>query len=271
MWRNRLTSMALVGIVLAVVRAFAGDGFQKQEWQYMIALSMAYGHIGGAAIFSLSRHRHWSIPAIDKLLIGSFSLVSILVLLGLYASALQVETLRAPLLVAVLVISLWHTIENDFELARAYRTGMQLGAIRFDRSSLPWIAGAFLIIASIGLITPSGAQLSEFLFGRPLLPAVATVLDDFIVFIVFYHSMSWIVFLLDRARVRDLRGSGDYAQLKRRLAWLHLAPLAPFIVLSVWFEPTYLYVAAPGLYLFFSIVHTVHTASIRGFARAHAA
>jgi len=271
MWRNRLISMALVGTVLAVVRAFAGDGFQMQEWQYLIALSMAYGHIAGAAIFSLARHRHSSIPAIDKLLIGSFSVVSILVLLSLYASALQVEKLRAPLLVAVLAVSLWHTIENDFELARAYRARMQLGAIRLDRSSVPWIAGAFLLIASIGLSTPAGAQLSEFLFGRPLLPSVATVLDDFIVFIVFYHAVSWIVFLLDRARASGLRESGGHARLKRQLAWLHLGPLVPLIVLSVWFEPIYLYVAAPGLYLFFSILHTIHTASMRGFTRAQAA
>jgi branched-subunit amino acid transport protein AzlD len=260
-----------VSLLLLFSGAISSSTPEKMEWQYLIALGMAYGHIVGAAVFSVPHHRFWSFNRIDRLLIGSFSVVSILVLLSLYASALQVEKLRAPLLVAVLAVSLWHTIENDLELAHAYRTGMQLGAIRFDRSSVSWIVGAFLVIGSIGLSTPSGAQLSEFLFGRPLLPFVATLLDDFIVFVVFYHAVSWIVFLLDRARARGVRESGGYARLKRQLASLHLGPLVPLIALSVWFEPIYLYVAAPGLYLFFSILHTIHTASMRGFTRAQAA
>jgi hypothetical protein len=270
-WRNRLTSIALVGLVLASVQWSADDRDQKLQWQYLIALGMAYGHIGGAALFSLPRYRLSSIPLTDRLLIGSFSVVSVLVLLGIYASAIQVIALQAPLLLAMLVVSLWHIIENDLELARAYRSGMQLGAIRFDRSSAPWVAGGLLFIIGIGLSTPSGAELSKFLFGRPLIPFVATVLDDFIVFIVFYHSVSWVVFLLDRARVRGIQQSGEHARVVRRLLWLHLGPLAPLVVLFVWFQPIYLTVAAPGLYLFFSVLHTLHTGSIRGFTRAHAA
>jgi hypothetical protein len=212
-----------------------------------------------------------SIPLTDRLLIGSFAVVSILVVLGLYSSALQVETLQAPLLLAMLVVSLWHIIENDLELARAYRSGMQLGAIGFDRSTISWIVGGLLLVIGIGLSTPSGVQLSAFLFGRPLLPPAATMLDDFIIFIVFYHSVSWIVFLLDRARVREVRAPGEYARVVRRLLWLHLGPSAPLVVLFVWFQPIYLTVAAPGLYLFFSVLHTLHTGSIRGFTRAHAA
>jgi hypothetical protein len=54
------------------------------------------------------------------------------------------------------------------------------------------------------------------------------------------------------------------------LACLHLGPLAALLVLFVWFEPIYFAVAAPGLYLFFSGLHALHTSALRGFARAHA-
>ncbi len=231
---------------------------------------MTYGHIVGAAIFSLPRHRLSLVARTDRLLVAAFSLVSLLVLFGLYASALHVTELRAPLLVAMLALSLWHIVENDFELGRAYRTRMQLGAIRFDRSSAPRIVAGLVIVTAIVLCTPSGIQLSEFLIGRPPLLSRALVLDDFVVFVVLYHAVSWIVFLLDRARASEELTSSDYAQLKRRLAWLHLAPVVPFISLSFWFEPIYLYIAAPGLYVFFSIAHTLHTATLRGVARAPA-
>jgi hypothetical protein len=269
MGRNRLISIALVGSVLAAVQAVAGDRDQKREWQYLIALGMAYGHLVGAALFSARRQRPSPLPRIGRLLIGSFSAVSLLVLLGLYASALHVERLRAPLLLAMLVVSLWHIVENDFALGRAYRGGMQLGGIRLERSTTPWIVGSLLVISTIGLSTPSGAELSRFLFGRTLFPSVSMLLDDFVVFIVFYHAVSWIVFLLDRAR--RLGRPGEIARRVRNLTWLHLGPLAPLLVLFVWFPPIYLGVAAPGLYLFFSVLHTIHTGSLRAALRAQAA
>ena len=54
-------------LVLLGVNALANDSLQRNEWYYLIAIGMAYGHTVGAPIFSLSRHCLSSIPRVDWL------------------------------------------------------------------------------------------------------------------------------------------------------------------------------------------------------------
>ena len=67
---------------------------------------------------------------------------------------------------------------------------------------------------------------------------------------------------MDRARVLPAAAA---RQLRLRLIALHAIPLALNVALYLGAPTIYAYVAQPALYLFWSALHAVQTATVRGF------
>jgi hypothetical protein len=257
-WRNRLLAAGLVGLLLALMRLLAPQAIQRQEWLYLIALPIGYGHLLGAARFARSRRA----AGPSSLLTMAFGGASVLNLLVGYTWALHTPALQMAVLVPMLLVSAWHIAENDLALGRSYRDDLRLGrvprAIRHHALAAAWTAGVGLLALS----TRSGVHFAMLSFGGPAVPLqTAFTIDELATAILLYHAVSWILFFEDRARALPEVAAGH---LRKRLLWLHAIPLALNAALYLWVPAVHFYVAAPTLYLFWSVLHAFQTAFVRG-------
>jgi hypothetical protein len=220
----------------------------------LVALPVGYGHLLGGWLFARGRVQPTGLGA-------AFALVSVLTLLCAYAWALHVEALRPFVLVPMLVISGWHIVENDLALA-ARREGARLPPV--SRGGMPHslALGVTLLLGLLALATPDGAFHLTLYLGAALPFQLATV-SDLATAVLMYHAVSFVLFSLDRARTRPPR---EAARLRRGLLWVHALPLAGNGILYCALPQVHFYVAAPTLYLFFSVLHAVQTAALRGLA-----
>ena len=257
-WRTRLLAAALVGLLLALIKLLAPQPMQRQEWLYLVALPIGYGHLLGAALFSRSRYA----TKPSSLLTTAFAAASILSLLAGYTWALHTPTLQMAVLVPMLLVSAWHIAENDLALGRSYRDDLCLGcvprAIRHHALAAAWTAGVGLLALS----TRSGVHYAMLNFGGPAVPLqTAFAIEELATAVLLYHAISWILFFGDRARALPEVAA---RQLRRRLLWLHAIPLALNAALYFWVPAIHFYAAAPTLYLFGSVLHAFQTAFARG-------
>ncbi len=257
-WRNRLLAAGLVGLLAALMRLLAPQPMPRQEWLYLVALPIGYGHLLGAALFSRSRYRAGS----SSVLTTAFAVVSVVSLMGAYTWALHTPMLQMAVLVPMLLVSAWHIVENDLGLARSYRDGLRLGPVARAKSRHVLAAGWTAGIGLLALSTPTGAQYSTLYFGRIAVPIQTMFsIDELATAVLLYHAVSWVLFFEDRARA--LPGQAA-RRLRKRLFWIHATPLAVNAVLYLGLPAIHFYVAAPTLYLFWSVLHTFQTAWVRG-------
>jgi hypothetical protein len=247
-----------VGLLLALMKLLAPLPLQRQEWLYLIALPIGYGHLLGAALFSRSRRA----AGPSSLLTMAFGGVGILSLMAGYTRALHTPTLQMVVLVPMLLVSAWHVAENDFALGRSYRDALRLGsvprAIRHHALAAAWTAG----IGLLALSTPTGVRYSMLHFGGPVVPLQTTFsIDELATAVLLYHAVSWILFFEGRTRALPEVAA---RHLRKRLFWLHAIPLALNAALYLWVPAVHFYVAAPTLYLFWSVLHAFQTAFVRG-------
>ena len=257
-WRNRTMAAAIVASFVVLVRLLAPEPVHREAWLYLVALPIGYGHLLGAVLFSRSRRT----AGPSSLLTMAFGGVSILSLLAGYTWALHTPTLRMPVLVPMLLVSAWHIAENDLALGRSYRDDLRLGcvprAIRHHALAAAWTAGVGLLALS----TPTGVHYSMLSFGGPAMPLqTAFTIDELATAVLLYHAVSWILFFEDRARALPEVAAWH---LRKRLFWLHAIPLALNAALYLWVPAIHSYVAAPTLYLFWSVLHAFQTAFVRG-------
>jgi hypothetical protein len=265
MLRNRLLALASVGAFLGLARWLAPASTERVAWLYLIALPLGYGHLIGAAVFSRSRGRRSQPSRASSWLAEAFVASSLLSLLALYAWALSVRVLQPWVLIPMLLLSAWHIVENDLALARAYRDELRLGALtRALRQH--GIALAFTATVGIAaLATREGAEFSRAWLGGGIDPRRRWLsLDELASAVLLYHAVSWLLFFEDRARALKPSAPGDAARLRRRVLALHAAPLALNAALYLWLPTIHSYVAAPALYLFWSALHAIQTAAVRG-------
>ena len=196
------------------------------------------------------------------MLTTAFVAVGVLNLLAAYIWALHAPSLQLPVLVPMLLVSAWHIAENDVALSRAYREGLRLGAVpqaaRHHLLAAGWTAG----VGALALSTPSGAQVALLHFGRVVVPTQAVFsIDELATAVLLYHAVSWLVFFEDRARALPAAAA---RQLRGRLLAIHAAPLCLNGALYLGLPSVHFDVAAPTLYLFWSVLHAVQTAYVRG-------
>jgi hypothetical protein len=256
MLRNRMCAFAIVGLVMTAAGLLAPDPAAARYWLFCVALPVGYGHL--LAAFWYSRHK---LPArgLDLALLGSCLVTA----LCAYSGALRGPA-RFACLAALLFASVWHTVENDLQLARAYRGGLRLGALpRAARHHALALIGT-LLVGSAALATPDGSAFLRFHTGAAL-PVLFASLDDIAIAVILYHEVSWLLFFLDRAR----RLPGAAARtLRWRLVWIHALPVAIGALAGQWLPVFWGYAVSLHFYLFWSAAHVLHTAWARGLEPA---
>ena len=256
MWRNRASAFAIVISFMIVSGGFSASGNVDRRWFDLVVVPIGYTHLIGALWFS---QRHAPIGRYTLVLVGS----SVFTALCVYAWALQGST-RVWCLGAILFVSMWHTIENDLMLGRAYENGLRITPLsRGARAHALTFSGA----ASLGILalaTPDGALLSNSQRGLAL-PVVFASLDHVAIAGILYHLASWAIFLIDRSRSLPTRVS---QAVRRRLFLIHAAPLVFNAIVWACFPLGHFYLASLPLYLFWSAAHALHTAWVRGVEAA---
>jgi hypothetical protein len=272
MLRNRLLALALVGAFVGLLRWLAPAPAERAVWLYLVALPLGYGHLIGAAVFSCAPGRRSQRAAGSRWLASAFAGSCVLSLLAIYTWALQIDVLQPWVLIPMLLLSAWHIAENDLALGCAYRDALRLGGVAH---TLRHHGIALVLTAGVGvaaLATPEGAAFSRAWLGgwvRPWRPWF--MLDELASAVLLYHAVSWLIFFEARACALRPRAAIDAARLRRRVFALHAVPLALNAALYLWLPAIHFYVAAPALYLFWSVLHAIQTAAVRGLGPRTAA
>jgi hypothetical protein len=255
--RNRLTAAAGAVAFLALVHVAAPDPVRREAWTLLIALPLGYGHLIAASLAAReSRAARGRARPIAK----AWAALAVLALFAAYTRALQAPEFAVVVMLPLLVVSAWHIVENDLALARAYRSGLELPALRGSALEIAWIAAVTLGLGGVALTTPSGRQASLLTFGWMLPGVRGPTLADLAAGVLLYHALSFLVFGLDRAR---LLGARRRARRHRILLLCHAAPALANALLYFWMDALHAIVATPALYLFWSVLHAVETAARR--------
>jgi len=266
MGRNRALALGIVGAFLGLLRWLAAAPDERVAWLYLVALPLGYGHLLGALVFARRRTQGWSRQGESSALFRAFIGSSVLTLLAAYSWALHAPVLQPLVLGPMLMLSAWHIVENDLALGRAYRIGLRLGPVT---RAVRHHGIALALTVSVGvaaLSTREGLEFARVFFGRSLVPVQSwLMLDELATGVLLYHAVSWLIFFEDRACALANRSAAEAARLRRRVLALHALPLALNAALYLWLPAIHFYVAAPTLYLFWSVLHAIQTAAVRGF------
>lgn len=297
--RTALAALALGSVVLAHA-AWPRDSLARAEALVVGVLALGYGHLLGAAWLAWPRLRQAAprhVPGpVFALWLGTGALAA----LAVYGWAAA----RAPWLpLALLALSVWHTVENDLAL--------------FDRGGLPDAAPprlapgprralalawtlAFGVLATatpawreglgadasrlVGLILRAGALGASAIAALrgtatlrlgaavpaavALLPAPPLALVDLFAASTLYHLYTWLGVLGRRiGALRAARRRADARRLGTRVAAVHVLPATLCVALALAPEARWpelrAWLLGPGLYLFWSALHVVQTAWTR--------
>jgi hypothetical protein len=156
-WWNRGLSAALVASYLAAAWLLVPDPSRRSELHYAVVISLGYGHLSGAAVFSGDRlarglkarlPRGWQrVQGMRRshVVCGMLWPVSLLLF-----AAYHLASSHAPWLVLLLLgISTWHTAENDQALASIY--GRSLSAGPLSRRAGPHLSALGFTALLLGL------------------------------------------------------------------------------------------------------------------------
>jgi hypothetical protein len=286
-WCNRAASLALASGAVAAARAIAPDPEQRATLLYALVVALGYGHLIGAAWFSGGASSRRGVGD------GLWRVAVLMAVFAVYVTLLR----SVPLLVLpLLVISTWHTVENDavLEATCARRSGV---------APLPWapahhgvaLGGTALLVALFasagagpalapataahglahatpapwrGLASASGLVIAVLLprhrVGAALLAVAAALLPvlpagalDF----AEAFALFGLYHLLSWLWILAERG-----QL-RRLLGVHAASVAPCVVLLALpgetLEAVRSIAFSPAVYLFWSVLHVGQTLRLR--------
>lgn len=261
--RNRAGSAACVIGFVALLRAIAPDPALREAWLYLVALPIGYGHLAGGLWFAGRQLRGLAPTGTQPWLWAAFLGVGALNLLAFYTWMLQQRGAAPHVLAPMLLLSAWHIVENDLALGRAYRSGLALPRLKTSARHQGAALGLTAAVGLAALLTPSGAAFASAWLGRDAPPIAPFSLDELATAVLLYHAASWARFFWDRARRLARRDPRGARRLRQRLLLLHAVPLASNAAVYVLAPVAHLWLASPGLYLFWSVLHAVQTASVR--------
>jgi hypothetical protein len=266
----------VIAFLLATQAAFPDPGIRASV-QYLIVVTLGYGHLLGA-VLPCRRHSTPESSGSSPVLHASFRAVSALTGFAVYAAAIE----RAPaLILPLLAVSAWHTVENDLAIARAYANGLRVGPLPRGRGHHLISLAATGLVVLLGTRTESWQELAQGI-GWPWsgaapvpgptspIPLVGWFdLPDLFVLVTLHHLVSWLIILADRVRVLREEGRRDEAgRLCTRLAVVHLAPALVCVLLLALPESRsgslHLFVFGPAVYLYWSVLHVAQTIWRRG-------
>ncbi len=301
MWRNRILSASIVLAFTGLFMVKFSEPLVRAEYSYFFLMTLGYAHFLGGAVASRARMQAFvpqGVPAGlflgfvgATLLTGFVAYVSFVQALGLY--------LYLPLFLPLLALALWHTVENDLGMQRAYAAGsFRIGPIPRDADHHLISIGGTLILLAVGIgtlngnsfsgiglgvdntpvrllaaacavaVTLRGPTLQRRLLALGLLGAGLTVprsitwlsFGDFFFITMLYHFVSWLILFADRAHANP----AERWQLWRRLLLVHVPPM---LVSAVLLHPALTQLRfilfMPVIYLFWSLAHITQTAILR--------
>lgn len=231
--RPRFAAALAVAVFLVLTHAAFPDGAARAEAQYALVITLGYGHLLGAALPACRR------AVARGALACAWRLCAAATAFALYAASVAAWP---PLVLGLVALSVWHIAENDAAMAHVLRAG---GALR---RLPPGAAGHALPLVSTALVL---------MLAHRALPDPGRFGDVFSA-VTLYHLVAWIAFA-------SARGTSA-----ARLAALHAGPACACGAL--WLAPDAGAAAlralalSPGIYLFWSALHALHTARARAAA-----
>jgi hypothetical protein len=263
-WANRAASAALVAGYLAAAAFAIPDAERRAALHYAVVTGFGYGHLLGAAKLpgsSALARACWALGVVNALL--------------LYGLAIE----RWPALVlALLAVSVWHTVENDLALGAAYAAHHRLGPHPLRLAALaPCAAGTALVLA-LSAATLGPGEIAPILDGVPLAAAAHRALlalgmarrihfGDVFAAATLHHLVSFALLLAARARALARRDRGAGERLALRAAACHAIPIALLAILPLAGPEAGAARSAllsPAHYLFVSVLHVLQTTARRG-------
>ncbi len=124
--RHRLLTFGSVAALLAASHLLWTDPAQRAKGQYLFIVTLGYGHLIGALIFSRSRIMDLSPRGAPPLLFVAFLVCSAASGFLIYAELLNAFPFTYAIMVA---LGVWHTTENELCLNTAYREDLRVAAI----------------------------------------------------------------------------------------------------------------------------------------------
>lgn len=261
MTRNRALSALLVLGFVAAVRAVAPG--EREVCLYLVALPIGYGHLIGGLWFARARLRERLPEDLPAWLVAASALLGVANLLAAFSWALHVPALLPWVLVPMLLVSAWHIVENDLALGEAYGRGLELHAVRASAARHAAALAASVLVGATALLTPEGSVFASAWLGLALPAPLPFGIDELATAVLMYHALSWLCFSWERSRALARRKGREALRLRRRLVALHGVPLALNALLYFLAPAVHSYVAAPSLYLFWSVLHAFQTAWVR--------
>lgn len=253
---------ALVSGYLVALRWAVPEPSERATAHYVLVITLGYGHLIGALAGAIARRRRLGLTRSD----GARGVTSWLFAVCLLFSLYELGLAAMPVLVLpLLAISSWHTIENEWALRCTYGQGLAVPSLSSDprvRFATAGLTLAVLILAAgtlshhdFGSLLP--LVLAETLPDRPFAPLA---FGDVFAATTLYHLVGWLVYLGQRAK---LDAGRSRRRTLRLLAWTHLPPAlvcAQLLALPRHAaSPVYEIFFSPSIYLFWSALHVVQT------------
>lgn len=157
-WRNRVVTLAWVGGCLGAFAVVYPEPLARSQAQYLFVTTLGYGHLIGAAVFARRRIAARRPREIPQPLFAALIGVSAATGFACYALA---GGLYTGVFVPLLAVSVWHIVENDLCLGRAYRDGFVLGPVPRRGTGLAASAGttALVLAVSQATLAPQESQI----------------------------------------------------------------------------------------------------------------
>jgi energy-converting hydrogenase Eha subunit E len=260
--RHLFITLSSVSLYLASMYAIEPDPVARSILHYRVVIILGYGHLIGATAGSLARRRRSGEDADSLARRTSHWLLAIALLFSLYCMALkQLPALVLPLL----ALATWHTVENEWALHAAYRRDHHLPPLSRDpRVQLATLTLTALVLAiaggtlereDIGDLLP--LVVLEIATTRPLAPLC---FGDVFAASTLFHLVGWLAFLGQRGAAQ---GPDAWNRTVRLLAWTHLPVVGLCLVLLALPADMLMTlrgaVFSPAIYLFWSMLHVGQT------------
>ena len=213
-WRSRVVTGICVISFLLITRALVPEPGPRAELQYLLVITLGYGHLIGAAVSGRRRLAALAPRWLSGRLAGVAAALAVLDLFVVYVWATHASLV---IFLPLLVVSIWHIVENDLSLGQP--AARRVGIPPVPRSMHHHVAA----IAAAALLAAIGQQLLPPAVGDTILgSADAAARGQALLFAVSSAGGLWLAV---RSR-GGLRSYGTAITVASAALWLAPSPLA---------------------------------------------